>query len=92
MSTIVGRPEGGQAKSTRLLADRLRPLCWLGAYSNQPVGVRLRLGLLQVYLAMPIHLTPGFILGLGYDGDTIVVVSTLRGVARRTDVDRIRPH
>jgi len=55
-------------------------------------GVRVRLGLLLVYLASPIDLVPDFIPVLGYADDAIIVTAVLRGVVRRAGLDAVRGH
>jgi uncharacterized membrane protein YkvA (DUF1232 family) len=85
---VVGRPKGKLlSESLRLLPDLLRLLRRLAADRSQPAAVRIQLGLLLAYLAMPIDLIPDFIPILGYADDAIIVTMTLRSVARRTGTD-----
>jgi uncharacterized membrane protein YkvA (DUF1232 family) len=53
-------------------------------------GVRVRVALLFVYLAIPIDVIPDFIPILGYADDAIVVVLILRSVCRRVSVEELR--
>ena len=93
IALLIARPEGGAIKEAlRLLPDLLRLLRRLAADKTQPTGVRVRLALLLVYLASPIDLVPDFIPVLGYADDAIVVVFTLRAVARRVGTDALRAH
>ncbi len=93
IALAVGRPRGKLlSESLRLLPDLLRLLRRLAADKTQPIGVRVRLGLLLVYLATPIDLIPDFIPVLGYADDAIIVTVTLRSVARRTGVEELRRH
>ncbi len=93
IALAVGRPKGKLLReSLRLLPDLLRLLRRLAADKAQPTGVRVRLGLLLVYLAMPIDLIPDFIPVLGYADDAIIVTMTLRSVARRTGVAELQRH
>jgi uncharacterized membrane protein YkvA (DUF1232 family) len=55
-----------------------------------PTGVRVRVALLFVYLAVPIDVIPDFIPILGYADDAIVVVLILRSVCRRISVEDLR--
>lgn len=74
IALAVGRPRGKLlSESLRLLPDLLRLLRRLAADKTQPIGVRVRLGLLLVYLATPIDLIPDFIPVLGYLDDLIIV-------------------
>jgi len=61
------------AESLRLLPDLVRLLRRLAADPTLPRGVRIRLGLLVVYLASPIDLIPDFVPVLGYADDALVV-------------------
>lgn len=89
----LGRPKGKLlSESLRLLPDLLRLLRRLAADKNQPPGVRIRLGLLLAYLAMPIDLVPDFIPVLGYADDAIIVAMVLGSVARRAGIDELRRH
>jgi uncharacterized membrane protein YkvA (DUF1232 family) len=91
ITLAVRRPKGGLLKeSLRLLPDLLRLLRRLAADRDLPTGVRVRLGLLFAYLAIPIDLIPDFIPILGYADDAIVVVLVLRSVCRRVSLAELR--
>lgn len=57
-----------------------------------PLGVRIRLGALLVYLALPIEVIPDFIPVLGYADDAILVTWMLRGVVRTAGLPAVRRH
>ncbi|GLX97686.1 DUF1232 domain-containing protein [Herbidospora sp. NBRC 101105] len=87
------RPRGGLLREAlRVLPDVLRLIRHLAADRDLPRGVRVRLGLLLVYLAVPIDLIPDFIPVLGYADDAIVVVAVLRSVVRRAGLPAVRAH
>jgi uncharacterized membrane protein YkvA (DUF1232 family) len=89
----LARPSGGLLREgLRVLPDLLRLVHRLAADRTLPRGVRVRLGLLLVYLASPIDLIPDFIPVLGYADDAIVVSVVLRGVIRRSGLDAVRGH
>lgn len=64
----------------------------LAADKALPRAVRVRLGLLLVYLAIPIDLIPDFVPALGYADDAIIVTAVLRSVVRRAGLDAVRAH
>ena len=76
----------------RLLPDLVRLLKRLAADPEMPRGVRIRLGLLIGYLALPIDLIPDFIPVLGYADDAVIVAVVLRSVARRAGPDALDKH
>ena len=91
IALAIRRPKGDLLKeSLRLLPDLLRLLRRLTTNRNLPTGVRVRVALLFVYLAIPIDVIPDFIPILGYADDAIVVVLVLRGVCRRVSVEDLR--
>jgi uncharacterized membrane protein YkvA (DUF1232 family) len=93
VALLVVRPRGSLLKeSLRLLPDLLRLLRDLAADRSQPRGVRVRLGLLVGYLALPFDLVPDFLPVIGYADDAVVVVWTLRSVVRRVGLDELRRH
>jgi uncharacterized membrane protein YkvA (DUF1232 family) len=93
VALLVVRPKGSAlTESLRLLPDLLRLLRDLATDPAQPRGVRVRLGLLLAYLAMPFDLVPDFIPVIGYADDVVVVVWTLRSVVRAVGVDELRRH
>jgi uncharacterized membrane protein YkvA (DUF1232 family) len=75
-----------------VLPDVLRLVRRLAADKNLPRGIRIRLGLLLAYLALPIDLIPDFIPILGYADDAIIVTAVLRSVVRRAGIDAVRAH
>lgn len=90
---VVARPRRGLLREAlRLLPDVLRLLRRLAADKTLPRGVRIRLGLLMVYLAVPFDLIPDFIPVLGYADDAIIVTAVLRGVVRHAGIDAVRAH
>ncbi|WP_233275960.1 DUF1232 domain-containing protein [Isoptericola variabilis] len=76
----------------RLLPDVLRLVRRLAADRSLPRGVRVRLGLLLAYLAMPFDVVPDVVPVLGWADDVVVVVLVLRSVVRRAGVDAVRLH
>ncbi|MGW0805321.1 YkvA family protein [Nonomuraea sp. NPDC002799] len=93
VALAVVRPRGGVLReSLRLLPDMLRLVRRLAADHTLPRGVRIRLGLLLVYLAFPIDLIPDFIPVLGYADDVIIVAVVLRSVVRRAGPAAVERH
>jgi uncharacterized membrane protein YkvA (DUF1232 family) len=93
IALLVVRPKGPLLKEAlRILPDLLRLLRRLAADRTLPRGVRARLGLLLVYLAVPIDLIPDFIPVLGYADDAIIVTAVLRSVVRRAGLAAVRAH
>jgi uncharacterized membrane protein YkvA (DUF1232 family) len=90
---LIARPPGGLLREAlRVLPDVLRLVRRLAADQSLPRGVRIRLGLLLAYLAVPIDLIPDFIPILGYADDAIIVTAVLRSVVRRAGVEAVRAH
>ena len=93
VALLLARPRGALlTEALRLLPDVLRLIRRLAADPDLPRGVRIRLGALLVYLALPIDLIPDFIPVLGYADDAIIVTAVLRSVARRAGVSAVRAH
>lgn len=93
VALLLVRPKGPLLKeSLRLLPDLLRLLRDVAADRSQPRGVRVRLGLLLAYLALPFDLVPDFLPVIGYADDVVVVVWTMRSVARTVGVEELRRH
>ena len=91
VTLVVVRPRGGLLREAlRLLPDVIRLVHRLAADGSLTRGVRIRLGLLLAYLAMPIDLIPDFVPVLGYADDAIIVTMVLRGVVRRAGLDVVR--
>ncbi|MDA0637064.1 DUF1232 domain-containing protein [Nonomuraea sp. MCN248] len=79
-------------EALRLLPDVLRLVRRLAADPGLPRGVRVRLALLLVCLALPLDLVPDFIPVLGQADDAIVVTLVLRSAVRRVGLPAIRRH
>ena len=93
VALVIVRPRGRLAREAlRLLPDVLRLVRRLAADQALPREVRVRLGLLLAYLAVPIDLIPDFVPVLGYADDAIIVTAVLRGVVRRAGIDAVRAH
>jgi uncharacterized membrane protein YkvA (DUF1232 family) len=93
IALLILKPDTVRLKEAlRLLPDLLRLLRRLAGDSTLPRGVRVRLGLLLAYLAMPFDLIPDFIPVLGYADDAIIITAVLRSVVRRAGLDAVRRH
>jgi uncharacterized membrane protein YkvA (DUF1232 family) len=93
IALLLIRPKGALlAEAIRLLPDLLRLLRRLAADAALPRGVRVRLALLMVYLALPIDLIPDFVPVIGYADDAIIVAFVLRNVVRRVGIQAVRAH
>ena len=90
---VILRPRGGLLREAiRILPDVLRLIRRLAADRTLPNGVRIRLGLLLAYLALPFDLIPDFIPVLGYADDAIIATAVLRSVVRVAGLDAVRVH
>lgn len=91
---LAGRRYGRPSLSEmlRLLPDLLRLLKRLAGDKTLPRGVRVRLWLLMIYLAVPVDLIPDFIPVIGYADDAIIVALALRSVARRAGPQALHRH
>jgi uncharacterized membrane protein YkvA (DUF1232 family) len=90
---LIAKPEPAQLREAlRLLPDLIRLLHRLARDRDLPRGVRIRLGLLLAYLAMPFDLIPDFIPVLGYADDAIIVTAVLRSTVRKAGLDAVRKH
>jgi uncharacterized membrane protein YkvA (DUF1232 family) len=90
---LVARPRGDLLREgLRVLPDVLRLIGRLAGDKTLPRGVRIRVGLLVTYLAIPIDLIPDFVPVLGYADDAIIVTAVLRTVVRRAGLDAVRAH
>lgn len=90
---VVARPKGSVLREAlRLLPDTIRLLKRLALDRTLPRGVRVRLWLLFVYLAIPLDIIPDFIPIIGYADDAIIVCAVLRSVVRRAGAGAIRQH
>ncbi|MBD8606524.1 DUF1232 domain-containing protein [Aeromicrobium sp. CFBP 8757] len=74
------------------MPDLVRLLRRLSADGSLPRGVRLRVVLLGLYLAMPIDLVPDVIPVVGYADDVLVVILVLRSVTRRAGPQALDRH
>ena len=93
VALVVIRPKGNLLReSLRILPDLIRLFKNLATDVTLPRGVRIRLGLLMAYLALPIDLIPDFIPVLGYADDAIVAVAVLRSVVHRVGLEPLRGH
>ncbi|MGI5241895.1 YkvA family protein [Dactylosporangium sp. CA-139066] len=93
VALLIAKPGRAQlGEAVRLLPDLLRLLRRLASDPAMPRGVRVRLGLLLVYLAVPIDVIPDFVPVLGYADDAIIVVAVLRSTVRRSGLDAVRAH
>jgi uncharacterized membrane protein YkvA (DUF1232 family) len=93
IALVIVRPRPGLLREAmRILPDVLRLIRRLAADTTLPRGVRIRLGLLVAYLAMPFDLIPDFVPVLGYADDAIIVTAVLRSVVRRAGIDAVRAH
>jgi len=90
---LIARPRGSTlSDGLRILPDTVRLLRRLAADRTLPGGVRLRLWLLLVYLALPIDLVPDFLPVIGYADDVIITLLVLRSVVRRAGSDAVHRH
>jgi uncharacterized membrane protein YkvA (DUF1232 family) len=93
VALVLARPRGALLREAlRLLPDVLRLIRRLAADPGLPRGVRIRLGAVLVYLALPVDLIPDFIPVLGYADDAIIVTAVLRSVVRRAGIGAVRAH
>jgi uncharacterized membrane protein YkvA (DUF1232 family) len=76
----------------RLAPDVARLLRRLAADRTLPVGVRIWLAVLLVYLVSPIDLIPDFIPVLGYADDALVVAIAVRFATRRAGRAALERH
>jgi uncharacterized membrane protein YkvA (DUF1232 family) len=87
------RPDELSARELlRLLPDVIRLVRRLAGDRTLPRGVRVRLWLLMVYLAVPIDLVPDFLPVVGHADDAIVVALVLRSVVRRAGGAAVERH
>ena len=87
------KPDGdGLRDALAVLPDVLRLVARLARDASLPRGLRVRLWLLLAYLALPIDLVPDVIPIIGYADDAVLVVLTLRAVARLAGADAVERH
>jgi uncharacterized membrane protein YkvA (DUF1232 family) len=92
---VAARRAGDPARlrdGVRLLPDVLRLVRRLAGDDSLPRGIRWRLGLLLVYLALPIDLVPDFIPVAGYADDVLLVAWVLRSVLRAAGPEALERH
>ena len=82
----------GLRDTLRLLPDLLRLLRRLLADGTLPAGVRVRVALLVVYLAVPFDLVPDVVPVIGYADDVVVVALVLRSVVRTAGAEALQRH
>lgn len=93
VALLLARPRGGLLReAVRLLPDTLRLLKDLALDHTLDRGVRARLWLLFVYLAIPFDVVPDFVPVIGYADDAILVALVLRSVVRRAGAGAVRRH
>lgn len=76
----------------RLAPDVVRLVRRLASDDRVPRKVRVGLGLLLVYLLLPIDLVPDFIPVIGYADDAVIVMLVLRYVTRQAGKDALDRH
>lgn len=81
-----------RGEALRLLPDVIRLLHRLTRDQSLPGGVRLRVGALLIYLALPVDLVPDFIPVIGYADDLLIVALTLRSVIRAAGPAALHVH
>ena len=92
---VLGRRHDDPARlrdSLRLLPDVVRLLRRLAADDSLPRGVRVRVVLVGLYLALPVDLVPDFIPVVGFADDVVVVILVLRSVTRRAGPEALERH
>ena len=91
VALALTRPKGAMlTEALRILPDLMRLLRRLAADPTMSRAIRVRLGLLMAYLAIPIDLIPDFIPVLGYADDAIIVTLVLRSVVRHAGINAVR--
>jgi uncharacterized membrane protein YkvA (DUF1232 family) len=76
----------------RLGPDVVRLVRRLASDDQVPRKVRVGLGLLLVYLLLPIDVVPDFIPVIGYADDAVIVMLVLRYVTRQAGKDALDRH
>lgn len=76
----------------RLVPGLLGLVRRLSADRSVPVRARVLLGLLAVYLVIPIDLVPDFLPVIGYADDVVVIAMTLRAVVRAAGPEALVRH
>lgn len=87
------KPDDGRLhEALRVLPDVLRLVARLARDATLPRRLRLRLWLVLAYLAVPVDLVPDVIPVIGYADDAIVLIWTLRSIARLAGADTVARH
>jgi uncharacterized membrane protein YkvA (DUF1232 family) len=92
---VLGRRHDDPARlrdAMRLLPDVVRLLRRLASDASLPRGVRVRVVLVGLYLALPVDLVPDFIPIVGFADDVVVVILVLRSVTRRAGPEALERH
>jgi uncharacterized membrane protein YkvA (DUF1232 family) len=90
---LLVRPrEISVAEARRLVPDIVRLIRDLSRDTSVSGKVRRRVGMLLVYLALPIDLVPDFIPVLGYADDVILIALVLRSIVRHPGVEILERH
>lgn len=92
---VVGRRASDPVtlrEALRLLPDVVRLVRGLAGDRSLPRGVRLRLGLLLLYLLSPVDLVPDFVPVVGYADDAVVLALVLRSVVRVAGPEALERH
>lgn len=79
-------------EALRVLPDVIRLVARLARDRSLPRGLRLRLWLLLVYLALPVDVVPDFIPVIGHADDAVLLLWTLRSVVRLAGADAVARH
>lgn len=93
LALVLARPKGLSAREAlQLLPDTWLLLRRLAKDPTLARGVRVRLYLLLVYLALPFDLVPDFIPVIGHLDDVIVALLVLRSVVRAAGSEALGRH
>ena len=91
----LGRAHGDPVRlrdALRLVPDVIRLLRRLLADTTLPRGVRIRVGLLCLYLVSPVDLVPDVVPVVGFADDVVLIAWVLRSVVRRAGEGAIERH
>ena len=93
LALAVFRPKAMGLKETRqLVPDTIRLVRDLAGDPSLPKSIRRRLGVLVIYLALPIDIVPDFIPVIGYADDIIILALVLRSVIKQAGPDALERH
>jgi uncharacterized membrane protein YkvA (DUF1232 family) len=87
-----GRDTTTLREAMRLLPDLIRLMRRLAADRELPRGLRVRLGLLLIYLLIPLDLVPDIIPLVGHADDAIIVALAVRSVVRTAGPEALATH